>query len=131
MNVKNISGSLPIKEFYNSRKVPLTSIPTVEDTWFNSGADTFVIEVSGATTFGATVKGCVNYRDANNEKLPVADRPFSALKVINMSTMQTADTITTNGIYAVSVTGISNILIDIETLTGSVTIVGSCGHWED
>lgn len=126
---KNFNSPIPVKEFFNSRVTPLTAVPTTVDTWFNGGYDTFIVEVSGTGSISAKVMGCVNICDPDGKRLPAADRPFTALKVINLKSFDVTDTISSAGIYAVGVQGIANVKVDIISLSGSFTVVGSCGDW--
>ena len=128
----NVNVYIPTKEFFNSRAKPLTAVPTEQDTWYNKGGvDQFVIEVSGAEEIKATVEGCINLCDVNGNRLSVNERAFSALKIIDLSTLTTTDEITKNGLYAVGVGGVANIRINITALSGNVIIVGSTGSWEE
>lgn len=60
----NFNSYLPVKEYWDSRAVPLTSVPGKDDITANDkGWSIYVIEVSGATNIDATVLGALNIND--------------------------------------------------------------------
>ena len=128
---QNLNAHIPTYEFYNSRKQPLTSIPTENDSWFNKGQECLMLEVAGATNISMQVKGCANICDEAGSRLSFADRPYSVVTVIDMSDYSLVSTITKNVLYAIGVEGIANITLDIAALAGNVTIVGCTAstHW--
>jgi hypothetical protein len=128
--MENLNAYVRTKEFCDSRKKPITSIEDFNsrefDTWINAtNASTFVIEISGATTIEAKVGGCINMTDVDGSRLEPSKRPYVELALVNLSTFQVVNTITDNGLYQVSTSGIPEVVISIEKLEGNVVIVGA------
>lgn len=131
--MENLNTYIPTKEFYDSRQNPITSITDLNnreyDSWINKNNDSaFVIEVRGATSISAAVQGCVNMTDPNGDRLAPQQRQYSALKIINLTTLDMVDKIAANGLYQICSAGIPEIKLSITAIAGNAIIVGAGGN---
>lgn len=95
------------------------------DIFGNNGYDSLTLEVSGATGVSLKVQGCINLEDANKNPIPDANLQWSDLAVINMKNFNVGSSISENGIYAIGVNGLAKIRVVLESVTGSVTVIGT------
>lgn len=82
--------------------------------YHNTIADVLSLEVSGEFTGVIKVEGRVNKENTD----------YTVIAGINMSEFIIAKTITEIGIYEYGIEGIQDIRVNIESISGNVTILG-------
>lgn len=127
LNMTNFNSFVPTKEFWNSREVPLTSVPTTDDITTNDkGWSVYVIEVTGASSINATVVGALKINDENNQRTTPTYQPVA---LIDLATLKPVSAITGNGRFAAVVLGLAQFKINVTSLSGAVTICGTQGAY--
>ena len=129
--MRNLNTHIPVKEFYNSRREPITSLADLKarkkDSWTNcTNASSFTLEISGATSIKCKLKGCININDVNEKRLE--ERVYHPIQMIDLSNYSLVDEITKDGLYMIAITGIQEIMPEITEVSGAAIIVGA---WSD
>lgn len=122
--IRNLNTYIPVKEFYNSRREPITSLADLKarkkDSWTNcTNASSFTLEISGATTMKCKLKGCININDVNEKRV------YHPIQMIDLSNYSLVDEITKDGLYMIAITGIQEIMPEITEVSGVAIIVGA------
>lgn len=109
--------------FFDSLKNGVSQAGTSESI-FNNNYSVLNLEISGTTAISGYMEGCVNTVDGDGNPLTDAQCAWSKLNTINATTFEAGTTITNNGIYTISLTGIRRYRFVISSITGSGKITG-------
>lgn len=124
----NTNLNVRLFPFFDSVEHPLTEA-AISDSYWNSGYNKMVLEVSGEGTGVFKVEGCINTLGSDGHILDDNDCYWTELGAVatpSYSIQNAQSAITDNGIYYIDITGLSRIRIVAESVEGNgVTIVGA------
>ena len=100
-------------KFFDKETTPISS-----NILYNTNGSLLVLQVSGdANSFSFSIYGKVNAE---------ADE-YVRLQAINIEDFSLTNSISTNGIYNVSIDGISSLYIELESVDDEITVYGKVG----
>lgn len=119
---------LPVCVFEDSIKNPITSAIGKTKAFGTNARDTFLVEISGASSATIYAEGCLRYRDDDTEeKLPKDQLSWNRLAIIDAKSFEILDSIKKDGFYYINTAGLKLIRLDIDALSTSdgVKITGT------
>lgn len=83
-----------------------------------------VLEISGASAISLKVQGCINVKDANGDTIPDNNLEWSDIDLITAKNMGPASVASDNGIYYVSISGLTKVKVTATSSTGTIKVIG-------
>lgn len=119
----NIRVDRQVFPFFNSVKEPVAK-NGISESFKNNGFSNLTLEVSGATNINLTIEGCVNILNAKDTALQDSECQWTPLVALDNKNFAICENIESNGIYSISIGGVSRVRIKITSISGAATIVG-------
>ena len=110
--------------FFDSVKHPVSEAGE-SDAFNNNGFSLMTLEISGASAINAKVQGCVNVLNENGDMMEAEDLVWVDLGMFNVQDFKLIKNVEDNGSWFVGIAGFSKIRVNIDSVSGEATVVGT------